>query len=159
MSEFATRAAEKLRASGLRAGALHVFAHTSPFRPGPKFYNMAVVQLQPSSSDTKALVNAAVRGLRMIYEPGYQLSKAGVMLQDLCPTTVHQGDLLFEDPGRDQSKLMEAMDKVNKRFGKGTVHVASTEVPEQDESGWRMRQERRTPRYTTKINEIPIARG
>jgi DNA polymerase V len=39
-------------------------------------------------------VNAAVRGLRMIYEPGYQLSKAGVMLQDLCPAEVQQGDLL-----------------------------------------------------------------
>ena len=159
VSEFATRAAEKLRASGLRAGALHVFAHTSPFRPGRRFYETAAIQLQPPSSDTKALVNAAVRGLRSIYQPGYQLSKAGVMLQDLCPATVQQGDLLFQEPGRDQSKLMEAMDRVNARFGKGTVHVASTGVPEQDESGWRMRQERRTPRYTTKLDEIPIARA
>ena len=159
VSEFATRAAEKLRAGILRAGALHVFAHTSPFRPGPRFYKTAVIQLHPASSDTKALVNAAVRGLRMIYEPGYQLSKAGVMLQDLCPADVQRGDLLFQEPSRDQSKLMEAMDKVNKRFGKGTVHVASTGVPEQDESGWRMRQERRTPRYTTKIEDIPIARA
>ena len=159
VSEFATRAAEKLRAGGLRAGALHVFAHTSPFRPGRRFYETAVIQLQPPSSDTKALVNAAVRGLRSIYQPGYQLSKAGVMQQDLCPAEVQQGDLLFEEPCRDQSKLMEAMDKVNKRFGKGTVHVASTGVPEQDESGWRMRQERRTPRYTTKIDDIPIARA
>ncbi|MGE8441843.1 MAG: Y-family DNA polymerase [Comamonas testosteroni] len=159
VSEFATRAAEKLRASGLRAGALHVFVHTSPFRPGRRFYETAVTQLQPPSSDTKALVNAAVRGLRSIYQPGYQLSKAGVMLQDLCLADVHQGDLLFQEPGRDQSKLMEAMDRVNARFGKGTVHVASTGVPEQDESGWRMRQERRTPRYTTKIDDIPIARA
>lgn len=159
VSEFATRAAEKLRAGSLRAGALHVFAHTSPFRPGPRFYKTALIQLHPPSSDTKALVNAAVRGLRMIYEPGYQLSKAGVMLQDLCPAKVQQGDLLFQEPGRDQSKLMEAMDKVNKRFGKGTVHVASTGVPERDESGWRMRQELRTPRYTTKIDDIPIARA
>lgn len=159
VSEFATRAAEKLRASGLRAGALHVFVHTSPFRPGRRFYETAVTQLQPPSSDTKALVNAAVRGLRLIYQPGYQLSKAGVMLQDLCPADIHQGDLLFEELGRDQSKLMEAMDRVNARFGKGTVHVASTGVPEQDESGWRMRQERRTPRYTTKIDDIPIARA
>ncbi|WP_054076031.1 Y-family DNA polymerase [Comamonas testosteroni] len=159
VSEFATRAAEKLRAGGLRAGVLHVFAHTSPFRPGPRFYKTALIQLHPPSSDTKALVNAAVRGLRMIYEPGYQLSKAGVMLQDLCPADVQQGDLLFQEPGRDQSKLMEAMDKVNKRFGKGSVHVASTGVPEQDESGWRMRQELRTPRYTTKIDDIPIARA
>lgn len=118
-----------------------------------------MIQLQPPSSDTKALVNAAVRGLRQIYEPSYQLSKAGVMLLDLSPANVQQGDLLFEATCRDQSKLMEAMDRVKARFGKGTVHVASTGVPEKDESGWRMRQERRTPRYTTKIEEIPIARA
>jgi len=47
---------------------------------------------------------------------------------------------------------------VNGRFGKGTVHVASTGFASQDEAGWRMRQERRTPRYTTNIDEIPIAR-
>lgn len=159
VSEFATRAGEKLRGIGLRAGALLVFAHTSPFRPGRRFNKSAVIQLQPPSSDTKALVTAAVRGLRQIYEPSYQLSKAGVMLLDLCPAAVQQGDLLFDEPCRDQSKLMEAMDSVNARFGKGTVHVASTGVPEQDESGWRMRQERRTPRYTTNIDEIPIARA
>ncbi|WP_057093036.1 Y-family DNA polymerase [Comamonas thiooxydans] len=159
VSEFATRAAEKLRTGGLRAGVLQVFIRTSPFRPGRRFYETATIQLQPPSSDTKALVNVAVRGLRLIYQPGYQLSKAGVMLQDLCPSDVQQGDLLFQEPCRDQSKLMEAMDRVNARFGKGTVHVASTGVPEQDESGWRMRQERRTPRYTTKIDEIPTARA
>ena len=81
------------------------------------------------------------------------------MLLDLCSATVEQGDLLFEETSRDQSKLMEVMDKVNARFGKGTLHVASTGVPEQDENGWRMRQERRTPRYTTKIEEVPIARA
>ncbi|WP_255443416.1 DUF4113 domain-containing protein [Comamonas sp. Z1] len=159
VSEFETRAAEKLRAGGLRVGALHVFVHTSPFRPGRRFYETAVIQMQPPTSDTKALVSAAVRGLGLIYEPGYQLSKAGVMLQDLGPADMQQGDQLSEEPRRDQSKLMEAIDRVNARFGKGTVYVASTGEPEHDESGWRMRQERRTPRYTTKLDEIPIARA
>lgn len=159
VSEFATRAAEKLRKGGMRAGALHVFAHTSPFRPGPRFYKTAVIQLQPPSSDTKALVGAAVRGLRKIYEPGYQLSKAGVMLLDLGPAHEVQGDMLFESPLRDQSMLMEAMDRVNARFGKGAVHVASTGATQNDPDGWRMKQERRTPCYTTKIDEIPIARA
>ncbi|WP_301445129.1 DUF4113 domain-containing protein [Comamonas sp.] len=89
---------------------------------------------------TRATEKLRAGGLRLIYEPGYQLSKAGVMLQDLDPADVQQRDLLFEEPCRDQSKLMEAIDRVNARFGKGTVHVASTGEPEQDESGWRMRQ-------------------
>lgn len=159
VSEFATRAAEKLRANGMHTGGVLVFAHTSPFSAGRRFNKSAVVQLHPHTCDTKALVSAAVRGLRQIYEPGYQLSKAGVMLLDLCPVTEQQGELLFEGACRDQSKLMEVMDRVNKRFGKGTVHVASTGLPEHDESGWRMKQEHRTPRYTTKIDEIPIARA
>ncbi|MNY64144.1 DNA polymerase V subunit UmuC [compost metagenome] len=34
VSEFASRAAEKLRKQGSLASQLLVFAHTSPFRPG-----------------------------------------------------------------------------------------------------------------------------
>ncbi|MBP9940569.1 MAG: Y-family DNA polymerase [Comamonas sp.] len=162
VSEFASRAAEKLRHGNQRAGALLVFAHTSPFRPGPRFNKSTTIQLHPPTSDTTVLVSAAVSGLRRIYEPGFQLSKAGVMLQDLCSATEHQQrDLLFEAPctKRNHSQLMEAVDRINARYGKATVHVASTGQTQEDESGWRMKQERRTPRYTTNLNEIPTARA
>lgn len=161
VSEFATRAAEKLRQDQQRAGALLVFAHTSPHRPGPRFYKMATIQLQPPSSDTKVLVGAAVAGLRAIYEPGYQLIKAGVMLLDLGATEVEQHELQLVDPTkvRDQSPLMEVLDRINSRWGKATVHVASTGDAAIVNSEWRMRQERRTPRYTTVLEEVPIARA
>ena len=51
------------------------------------------------------------------------------------------------------------VDRINARYGKATVHVASTGHTQEDEAGWRMRQERRTPRYTTQQGEIPIARA
>lgn len=162
VSEFASRAAEKLRHGNQRANALLVFAHTSPFRPGPRFNKSATIQLHPPTSDTTALVSAAVSGLRRIYESGFQLSKAGVMLLDLCSATEHQqSDLLFEEPctKRDHSQLMEAVDRINARYGKATVHVASTGQTQEDESRWRMKQERRTPRYTTNLLEIPTARA
>lgn len=161
VSEFATRAAEKLRQGGQRAGALQVFAHTSPFRPGPRFYRSAIIQLQPPSSDTKVLVGAAVAGLRSIYAPGYQLAKAGVMLLDLGPEGIEQCAFDFGDArsSRDQSPLMEAVDRINGRWGKATVHVASTGNTEKAVSDWRMKQERRTPRYTTVLGEVPIARA
>ena len=161
VSEFATRAAEKLRQGGQRAGALQVFAHTSPFRPGPRFYRSASIQLQPPSSDTKVLVGAAVAGLRSIYAPGYQLAKAGVMLLDLGPEAIEQRtlDLGEARSSRDQSPLMEAVDRINGRWGKATVHVASTGNAEKAVSDWRMKQERRTPRYTTVLGEVPIARA
>ena len=161
VSEFATRAAEKLRQGGQRAGALQVFAHTSPFRPGPRFYKSATIQLQPPSSDTTVLVGAAVAGLRSIYEPGYQLAKAGVMLLDLGSMAVEQGELLFDAPGatRDQSPLMEVLDRINGRWGKATMHVGSTGDAAIAVSDWKMKQERRTPRYTTVLAEVPIARA
>ena len=162
VSEFASRAAEKLRYGNQRAGAVQVFVHTSPFRPGPRFNKSATIQLHPPTSDTTLLVNAAVAGLRRIYEPGFLLAKAGVMLLDLCSATTQlQSDLLFEAPctKRDHNQLMEVVDRINARYGKSTVHVASTGHTQKDGAGWRMRQERRTPRYTTQQGEIPIARA
>ena len=73
------------------------------------------------------LVAAAERGMRKIYQPGYRLAKAGVMLLDLSPQTRVQPSLLPEEAaptGRDHSALMEAMDRINQRWGKGAVAVA-----------------------------------
>lgn len=121
-----------------------------------------MVQLHPSSSDTKLIVNAALRGLKSIYEPGFQLAKAGVLLVDLSPQTTEQQGLLEElcpDHQRDQSPLMEAMDALNHRYGKGTVQVASTGIKQSANADWRAKQERRTLRYTTRWDEIPIVRA
>lgn len=162
VTEFAARASEKLRAGGLRTSQVHVFAHTSPFRAGRRFYRSATVQIQPPSSDTKVIVGAAVRGLKSIFEPGYQLAKAGVMLLDLAPSSAEQGELLDgleHYTHRDQSTLMEAMDRLNQRFGKGTVQVAGTSLKREAVADWRAKQERRTPRYTTRWDEIPIVRA
>ncbi|MDH0051014.1 Y-family DNA polymerase [Comamonas terrigena] len=158
VSEFASKGAEKLRRSGLRAGAAMVFVRTSPFRPGPKFYRTTVTQLQPPTADTSQIVNAALSGLRSIYAPGYQLAKAGVLLLDLAPAAHEQLELLQEPP-RDQSTLMEAVDRINARYGRGAIHMASTGMPHQDDAGWRMKQEMRTPRCTTRLDEIPIVRA
>ncbi|KQR55625.1 Y-family DNA polymerase [Acidovorax sp. Leaf160] len=159
VSEYATRAAEKLREEQSLAAQLLVFAHTSPHREGPRFSRSLVVPLRRPTADTGQLVGAAVAGIRRIYEPGYQLIKAGVMLLDLQPNTVHQCELpLEEETGRDKSRLMSALDAINGRYGKGTLHVGATGIADCRRE-WMMRQERRTPRYTTKMNELPVVRA
>ncbi|KGM38700.1 DNA polymerase V subunit UmuC [Aquabacterium sp. NJ1] len=162
VSEFAARAAEKLRKQGSLAGQLHVFAHTSPFRPGPRFSRSVTVPLRRPTADTTQLVRAAVMGMRTIYRPGYDLAKAGVMLLDLVDGHAWQGELeLGEDGGQDRSRLMAAMDVLNHRYGRGTVHVASTGTQghNADHRVWAMRQERRTPQYTTRWEDVPIAKA
>lgn len=162
MSEFATRAAEKLRHSHQLAGAQLVFAHTSPFRPGPRFNQSITIPLQRPTADTRALLQAAVGGLRKIYQPRLELAKAGVMLLDLCPASnQQQTELLFDVPDtkRSDGKLMEAMDRINARYGQATLHIGSTGRTQADDAGWHMKQVHRTPRYTTRLDEIPIARA
>lgn len=159
ISEFVSRAAEKLRRQSGLAGQILVFAHTSLFRPGPKFSESIVVPLRRPMADSRLLVQAAVAGVRQIYQPGYQLAKAGVMLMDLMPDTISQGEFDFEAPkDRDRRKLMAAVDAINDRFGRGSIHVGSA-VGTGAGRSWSMRQERLTPQYTTKISDLPIAKA
>ena len=162
VSEFAGRAAEKLRRQGSLASQVLVFSHTSPYRPGPRFSRSVVVPLRRPTADTAQLVQAATAGMRRIYQPGYQLIKAGVMLLDLVPGNIHQGELDLGaddvDDTHDRKRLMTAMDTLNGRFGKGTLHVASSGLDDHRRL-WGMRQERRTPQYTTRWDEVPVARA
>lgn len=158
VSEFASRAAEKLREQHSLAGQLLVFARTSPFRPGTKFARSTVVPLRRPTADTAMLVRAAVAGLRSIFRPGILYAKAGVMLLELQPDTQIQRELDLEaEDLEDRTRLMTALDSLNNRFGKGTVLTASAGLAG-DKRAWSMRQERRTPRYTTDWNALPVAR-
>lgn len=161
ISEFTTRAAEKLRRQQHLAGQVLVFARTSPFRDGPRYSRSIVVPLRRPTADTSELTNAALMGLKAIYQSGYKLAKAGVMLLDLIPDTLVQGELGFDDDvpeQRDRSRLMVAMDQVNDRFGKRTLLLGSSGI-EQGADTWGMKQVRRTPRYTTDWRDVPVARA
>lgn len=159
VSEFATRASVKLRCQGSVASQLIVFAHTSPFRPGPRFARSVVVPLRRPTSDTALLVQAAVAGIRSIYKPGHELVKAGVMLLDLISSRVHQSELDLEpDGGHEREKLMLAMDAINHKYGLGTLHLASSGFDDRSRE-WGMRQDRLTPGYTTDWAGMPIAKA
>ena len=159
ISEFTSRAAEKLRKQGHFVGQILVFAHTSPFRPGPRFSKSVVVPLRRPTADTLLLVQSAVRGVKQIYQPGYQLNKAGIMLMDLIPDATMQSEFDFEAPeGRDKSRLMSAVDSINGRFGRSAIHVGSA-VGIKTGCEWSMKQERLTPQYTTKWSDLPVARA
>ena len=62
-----------------------------------------------------------------------------------------------EAPER-SGQLMSALDQVNRKFGKGTLKVASAGL-EGDRREWEMKQERRTPRYTTDWGDVPVVRA
>ena len=159
VTEFASRAAHKLRGQASLAGQVLVFVRTSPFRPEAQFSRSISVPLRRPSADTGVIVAAALRGLRAIYRPGYHLAKAGVMLLELQPCTVLQSELdLQTDDAPDRRRLMTALDALNQRYGRGTVKLASAGLLG-DRRAWTMKQERRTPGYTTCWADIPIVRA
>lgn len=163
VSEFAGRAAEKLRKQGSAAGSLMVFIRTSPFRAKDAQYSRTVtIPLPRPTSDTRLLTSAAVAGLRGIYAAGFRYAKAGVMLVDLQPDGVQQEELPLDAAAGQVEKLrlMKAMDALNARYGRGAVKLGSagSQVNESARR-WAMRQERRTPAYTTSWQDIPIARA
>ncbi len=167
VSQFATRVAEKARQQQAVAGAVQVFISTSPFRQNDRQHSPSVtVPLARASADTRVLISAALGALRRMFRPGFNYVKAGVMLVDLQPQGLQQGELDFSggpanSPAADaaeSSRLMQAIDTLNQRFGRGAVTVASAvhQARHVDNAG---RQERRSPRYTTRLEEIVCARA
>ncbi|MES2242541.1 MAG: Y-family DNA polymerase [Pseudomonadota bacterium] len=158
VTRFASGAAVKLRAQGSKAGQLQVFAHTSPFRPGPKYSRSLIMPLRRPTNDSMVLVNAAVRGIEAIYRPGFNFAKAGVMLLDLQDGDIEQGELDLEPEPQARGQLMGALDKLNDRYGRGTVALASAGVrgPQRD---FEMKQNLLTPQYTTCWEDLPVAKA
>jgi DNA polymerase V len=106
VTEFASRASEKLRKQGSHTGQVLVFIRTSPFRQQDKQYSRStVVPLRRPTDDSRAIGQAALMGLASIYQPGYRYAKAGVMLLALNDASVEQGELALED---DAALLREA---------------------------------------------------
>ena len=158
VTEFASGAAAKLRLQGGLALQLMVFIHTSAFRPGPQYSRSTVMPLRRPTADTPLLVQAAVRGLQASYRPGFNYTKAGVMLLDLQDASVEQHELDLAPEPAAHGQLMRTLDKLNDRYGRGTVLLASAGL-EDKERTWAMRQQLLTPQYTTRWGDIPVARA
>ena len=157
VTHFASRAAEKLRKQGSTANQVMCFVRTSPFRKDPQYSRSVCMPLRRPTADTGALVTAAVAGLKAIFRPGFNYAKAGVMLMDLQADTVSQGELDLEnDETPDRGKLMTTLDDLNQKFGRGTVLMASAGLAG-ERRAWVMKQERRTPAYTTCWDDIQVA--
>jgi DNA polymerase V len=159
VTEFACRAAEKLRSQGSHTGQVLCFVRTSPFRVKDKQYSRSIiVPLRKATADSAYITQAAVTGLRAIYQPGYKYAKAGIMLLDLQDEQQGQVELDLDADLQDRSLLMSAMDQLNLRYGRGTLALGSAHLGTTP-SQWTMKQERRTPRYTTQWNDMMVARA
>jgi len=159
VATHAARAAEKLRTQNGMTGALTVFIQTNPFKQHePQYHQSVTIPLADATDNTLTLTNAALAGLKQIYQPNFRYKKAGVILNLISDKpTVQQS--LFEDvesKGK-SAHLMKAMDEINTRFGNAVIRSAAAGT-NGSKQVWQMRSGNKSPNYTTQWDELPVAR-
>lgn len=152
IADYVSRAAEKLRAQSSAASFIQVFLTTSRFN-GPQYSNSSSTRLPTPTAYTPELIHCAHKCLKKIFKPNYRYKKAGVMLTGIVPEDEIQLNVFGTPSSRDRWKtLMKTVDRINTRWGSNTIQFAAPGI----KRSWRMRQLRRSPRYTTQWSEIPV---
>jgi DNA polymerase V len=155
LRQHAARAGEKLRKQHSVTSAVMVFVRTNAFRPDlPQYRKRVVVTLDRPTDDSRELIHAAIQGLRQLWRKGYAYHKAGVMLLDLSPKANRQLTLTetpqTEGEAKRSERLMATVDQLNRELGRGTIQLGLPRAG----NAWALRSEHRTPRYTTRWNEL-----
>lgn len=158
LAKHAERAAEKLREEGLVAKGIGAFITTKRFGDPPYYSNGVAGSLQEHTARGAPFVRASRRLLEPIYREGYGYKKAGVQLYDIRPSRPHQESLFGRGREEDEA-LTRAVDRVNREHGKGAIQIAASGLPKSESAGreWTMKRQKRSPRYTTRWDELPVA--
>lgn len=150
ISTFSVSCAEKLRKQKSCCNAMMVFLHTNGHRKDLPQYSKNIILKTPYPTNSSIdLIKLATAGLTKIYKNGYQYKKAGIIVMDLTPENAKQFTL-FSDENHKHLAIMKTIDYLNKEIGLNKVKFASQDLGRT----WKMNQEKLSPRYTTKLNEI-----
>lgn len=156
ITEYATRAAEKVRRQKSAASFLMVFITTNPFKNEPQYANYRQMRLPVSTDNTLEIVNFACSLFEDIFRKGYKYKKAGILLSQLIPSSEVQQNLFTDKEAAEKRKtLMSTIDKINALWGKDRIRVASAGF----DKPWAMRREMKSPEYTTCWSEIPVVKS
>lgn len=138
----------KLRAQRSLTKRLVIFAHSSPHEE--HFYKRSYLYDFPiATSDSRVLASAVSEVLPYLFHQGVRFYKCGIGAIELSSGLYSQQDLF--NTSKDNPKLMQCMDTINRRYGDGVVTIAS----EQQTQSWKMKRDFLSPRYTTNWRDIP----
>lgn len=125
LSTFVANACAKLRKQNGQAAVIQVFLQTNRFREDlPQYMPSLVVPLPQPTNDTIVVNRWASYLCERMYKEGYHYKKAGIMLSEISPVTSWQGDLL-EPEMASNTNLMQVLDTLNGRYGRGIVKVST----------------------------------
>ena len=152
LSLFVANACAKLRKQNSQAALIQVFLQTNRFRKDqPQYMPCLAVPLPRPTHDTLEVNRWADALCERMYKPDYAYKKAGILLSEISPVTHQQADWTEPDV-LNNDKLMQALDELNQRYGRGAVTVSTQGAYKE----WQMRQERKSPNYTTCWEDVPV---
>lgn len=156
---FASQAAYKLRSRGLAAHGVTAFIQTDRHAPVEQYAASWSARLTVASADTREIAAAAAWCVEKVHRSRHEVKKAGVLLSDLCRVERAQPGLYDDPEARERgARLMAAVDAVNRAQGRGTLRLGSASAfALQPCRTWHLRSDHRSPRYTTRWDELPLA--
>jgi len=151
VANYAAACAHKLRTQKSCCGTVTVFIQTNPHKSNePQYYRSIDVNLLQPSNNTSEIIKYALKGLNLIFKSGYKYMKAGVIVSDIVPDNQIQSSLFSTGRNPKDHKVMEAIDKINKVFGRDTVRMAIQGFDRR----YKLKADYLSQRYTTNYNEI-----
>lgn len=160
LTHFANTLGAKLRQRKLWTTAVGVYIRSSPFDTRQAYYsNFASRPLTEPTQDTRVLIQAAHEALALIYRPGVVYKKSGILCGEVQDNP-YQCQYRFEEDGQgslpqpplhEAPAVMAALDRLNRKYGRGSVTVG---YAPKDTKTWHGKRERVSPRYTTRWSDI-----
>ena len=151
LANYVSIVAEKLRKGALCTKHLHLFVQTNEHRTqDEQYYRSIDVALPVASSDTSELLHYANLGLDRIYRPGINYHKVGCMALDLIPANQIQFSMFDAQNRLRKNTMMKTLDNLNLDLGKNAVKFAT----QGNGKNWHLRQEKCSPCYTTRLQDI-----
>jgi DNA polymerase V len=143
-------AVARIRKHRLAARAVSLFIQTNRFQPA-NYYGESFTYKSHYPSDNLFEIQEWARiCFDRIYRENFEYKKVGVTLEGLMPTEGITKRMYDATPEKEKlDRLNRAVDDLNRKFGRGTVHLAAARVGK-----WKMRREMMSPRYTTRIDEV-----
>lgn len=150
VSTFAITCAEKLRKQNSCCNLIMIFIHTNSHRKDLKqYYRNIVIKTEYPTNSSIDIVKYTTKGLKAIYKEGFQYKKAGVIVMGLTPENEKQLNFFTKENPKHQ-KLMKTIDHLNNTIGQKKIKLACQDL----DRTWKMNQEKLSPRYTTRLDEI-----
>jgi len=154
VATYTARAAEKLRRQYSAASYIDVFVVTNERKEQAYTYNPQsnhrYVSLPNPTAITGELIKYAVPLVEQLYRKGPKYLKAGVILGGIVPDSSLQGNLFVPPQSNKQRLLMSAIDNINFSMRDDLLKYATSGTTR----NWKMRQEMRSKRYTTRWDEL-----